>query len=501
MKATFLASVIALSAWLPTAAIAQKAPTAKVDTGQIAGVAQGDVTTFKGIPYAAPPVGPLRWRPPAPAIKWDGVRDASRYGNACPQPAGRTEAWAQVGPTSEDCLFLNVWRPTRKGKYPVMVFIHGGGFTYGSAGVPLYDGAKLAERGVVIVSLNYRMGLLGFFAHPALTSENPDGRLGNYGIMDQVAALQWVQRNIAAFDGDPANVTLFGESAGAGSIQLLMGSPEGKGLFVKAISESGAGGSILPTLAAAEALGKKLTDAAGLKDVTAAQLRALPVDKLLFRSFPIADGKVVVASPGTAFDRGREMRIPLLIGSNSNEATLVKNNVDAMQTVLGDRTDEFTKAYVAAHPEKSPAAARIDLGEDALMVLPSISIATLHAAAGAPAYAYFFTQVPASLRKDSAGAGHGDEVQYLFGNPYDGAVWDDADRTVSREMGDYWVRFARTGDPNGKGAPVWPRVDGAATPRLLTIGTPTAATALTPLQDDVRKVALGVAKAGWAKEQ
>lgn len=193
---------ILLSSFLtlvPAGAQHRSAP-AKTDAGQVAGTTQGQVISYRGLPYAAPPVGPLRWKAPQPVARWTGVRDATAYGAACPQPE-RKEFWAQVGRQGEDCLFLNVWRPARPGRYPVMVFVHGGGFSFGAAGVPLYDGARLAERGVVLVTLNYRLGRLGFFAHPALTREDPDGLLGNYGIMDQIAALKWVKRNIANFGG------------------------------------------------------------------------------------------------------------------------------------------------------------------------------------------------------------------------------------------------------------------------------------------------------------
>ncbi len=241
MKGMLCAILLAGVATMGQAASAQTSVV--TEAGEVAGAASDKIISFKGIPYAAPPVGPLRWKAPEPAPRWTGVRQATTYGNACPQPE-RKEAWAQVGQRSEDCLFLNVWRPAKPGKYPVMVFLHGGGFVSGAAGVPLYEGSGLAARGAVIVTLNYRLGRLGYFAHPALTREDPDGRLGNYGVMDQIAALQWVQRNIAAFGGDPGNVTLFGEFAGAGAVQILMGSPEAKGLFHKAVSQSGSGGTI-----------------------------------------------------------------------------------------------------------------------------------------------------------------------------------------------------------------------------------------------------------------
>ena len=486
----------------PAAATPPERPVAQVESGRLAGVEDGATIAFKGIPYAAAPVGSLRWRAPAPAAAWSGIRDASRYGAACPQAPDHHEAWAQVGPTNEDCLFLNVWRPTRAGRYPVMVFLHGGGFTYGSAGVPLYDGAKLARRGVVLVSLNYRLGLLGFFAHPALTREDPDGPLGNYGIMDQIAALRWVRRNIAAFGGDPSNVTVFGESAGAGVVQTLMGTPEATGLFQKAISESGAGGTVLMPIrgaaASAEVIGMRWAESAGLKDATVDQLRALPAGKLLGRSFPFIDGRIVVASPGTAFARAREAKVPLLIGSNSNEATLFGTGEAATRKLLGDRYDALLKAYADAQPGKS---AGIALAEDALFVLPSMSIATMHAVNGVPAYDYYFDQVPANRRAGSAGTPHGGELEYLFGNPDAGSAWDAADRAVSDAMAGYWVNFARTGDPNGGRNPSWPGVSAGQGPHYLVIGTPIRPGQLSQVREEIRKRTLAVSKAGWEAEK
>lgn len=489
----------AAAACFATPASAQNIAT--IDAGKVAGSTERDLLVFKGIPYAEPPVGDRRWRAPVRPAPWQGVRQATKFGAACPQPPGRKEPWAQVGPTSEDCLFLNVWRPAKPGKYPVMVFLHGGGFTFGAAGVPLYDGANLARRGAVVVTLNYRMGLLGFFAHPALTKESPGEPLGNYGIMDQIEALRWVKRNIAAFSGDAGNVMVFGESAGAGTVQIMMGSPAAAGLFQRAGSESGAGGSVLPSFAQAEALGQKLSDAAGLRDVTAAQLRALPVDKLLMRSFPFIDGRIVIASPGTPFARRREAKVPLLIGANSNEATLSSNNAAAVKQVLGDAVAGFEQGYIAARPGKSVDAAKTDLAEDVLSILPSLSIGVMHAEAGAPAYGYYFDQVPSNLRAGSAGTGHGDEVQYVFGNPYEGTVWDDADRAVAKATGDYWVNFARTGDPNGKGSVAWPRIDAGGAARYVVIGTPITARSLTPLEEKARAASLAASAAGWAKER
>lgn len=493
-----LAAVIAVLA--PASALAQDRPVVTLDTGQVQGVIEGDVQAFRGIPYAAPPVGDLRWRAPAATPAWEGVKDASAYGAACPQPPGRTEPWAQVGPTNEDCLFLNVWRPdTDATDLPVMVFIHGGGFSLGAAGVPLYEGAALAERGVVLVTMNYRLGRLGFFAHPALTAEDPDGELGNYAIMDQIAALEWVQRNIEALGGDPDNVTLFGESAGAGSVQILMSSPEGRDLFHKAISQSGAGGSPLPPIRgaanSAEAAGQAWAASIGLEDATVEDLRAIPVETTLGRGFPFVDGRVVTLPPGAGFATHVEAAMPLMIGANSNEATLSSNSEGVTKMVMGADYDRYVDRYAEALTISKEAAA-VELAEDALSLQASMFIGELHAAGGSPVYAYNFGQVRSDEREGSAGTGHGGEMEFLFGTQPEGQVWDEDDRTAAQLTGDYWVRFAKTGDPNGDGAPVWRPFTADDTAYLAIDATPEIRTT-TPLEDEVRARALAVSKGLW----
>ncbi|NYF30633.1 carboxylesterase/lipase family protein [Sphingopyxis sp. JAI108] len=497
MRGMICAIVLACAAATLPAATAQTS--VMTETGEVAGVKSAQTISFKGIPYAAAPVGPLRWKAPEPALRWAGVRDASHYGNACPQPA-RKEAWAQVGRQGEDCLFLNVWRPANPGKYPVMVFLHGGGFVSGSAGVPLYEGTGLAARGAVIVTLNYRLGRLGYFAHPALTHEDPEGRLGNYGVMDQVAALEWVKRNIAAFGGDPDNVTLFGESAGAGTVQILMGSPEAKGLFHKAVSQSGSGGTILAPIRGgavnAEALGKKFTDDVGLENASADDLRAIPVAEIIkARAFPFIDGKVVTQSPGEPFYLGKQMGIPLIIGSNSNESSLGGMTEATARMLLGSAFPELHAGYIALSGKASEAAA-IDLAEGLGFVLPSLALADRHAAAGNPTFAYFFDQVPVDQRANAAGTDHGGELEYLFGNKPAEHRWDAADIKVSKLMGDYWVRFARSGNPNGGGAVQWPAVTTPPTAYLHLDARPRAAR-LAPVEEKAKAAAMSAAVKAW----
>ncbi|HET6524471.1 carboxylesterase/lipase family protein [Sphingopyxis sp.] len=470
------------------------------DTGTVAGTADALVISFKGIPYAAPPVGPLRWKAPEPALAWSGVRDAKAYGNACPQPV-RTEAWAQVGAQSEDCLFLNVWRPKKPGKYPVMVFLHGGGFVFGAAGVPLYDGSGLAARGAVVVTMNYRLGRLGYFAHPALTREDPDGKLGNFGVMDQIAALEWVKRNIAQFGGDPGNVMLFGESAGAGAVQILMGSPAAAGLFHKAASQSGSGNTVLAPIRGgainAEMLGRKFTDELGLKDATAEQLRKIPVSEIIkARAFPFIDGKIVTMSPGEAFYKNKQMGVPLIIGSNSNESSLGGMTEATAKMVLGSAFPELHAGYIALNG-KDPGAAAVDLAEGLGFVLPSIAVADMHAAGGNKAFAYFFDQVPVDQRATAAGTDHGGELEYLFGNKAAEHRWDTEDMKVSKLMGDYWVRFATTGDPNGKDAVRWPAVTTPPT-HYLVIGAKPHAARLAPVEEKAKAASMAAAIKAWS---
>ncbi|MBN8809318.1 MAG: carboxylesterase family protein [Sphingomonas sp.] len=496
-----MAAPVVLAAATP--ALAQASPTqAATDAGTLAGTVEGPLVVFKGIPYAAPPVGPLRWKAPQPATHWSGVRPATRYGYACPQDGAHKEPWAQVGPQSEDCLFLNVWRPKAPGTYPVMVFIHGGGFTYGAAGVPLYDGAALAKRGVVLVTINYRLGRLGFFAHPALTREDPNGQLGNYGVMDQIAALRWVRRNIASFGGDAGNVTIFGESAGAGTVQIMMGSPASRGLFHKAISESGSGISALFPIRGgainAEKVGQMWTDSLGLKDATPDQLRAIPLADVIRngRSFPFIDGKVVTRSPGDPFYHNQEMRIPLIIGGNSNESSLGGMTEAAAKALLGAEFPALQQGYIAMTGKPS-AAATIDLAEDAGFVLPSFALADRHAANGNRAYVYYFDQVPVDLRPTAAGTDHGGEIEYVFGTRPVEHRWDARDAQVSTLMGDYWVRFARTGDPNGGGAPRWPAVTTLPT-TYLSVSATTEVKRLQPVQEKAKANAMGGAQKQWA---
>jgi para-nitrobenzyl esterase len=478
-------------------------PTAKLDVGLVEGAVAGDVLVFKGVPYAASTAGANRWRAPQPVAAWTGVRPATSFGAACPQPHLSDDAWARVGAQSEDCLYLNVWRPAKveKGGDAVMVFIHGGSFIRGAAGVPLYDGAALAKRGVVVVTINYRLGRLGYFAHPALTAENADGGgLANYGMMDQIAALKWVQTNIRALGGDPRTVTVFGESAGAVAVQMLATSQAAKGLFVRAIAESGGGTAAAAQIRGgpltAEAFGVSYASGLGLKDATAAQLRAIPLADILKPGpvGPVADGVLVTRSPGDVYRRGEQLRVGLMIGGNSHEASLFGDNPAGAKQALGAAYPELLEAVKKAGPSK--AGAEPDLITQSLAIQPSRYLAQRNAAAGLPAYSYYFDQVAASDRAKAVGTMHGGELSYLFGTRIDKETWDDEDRHVSQLMGDYWVRFARTGDPNGAGAPRWAPVTKTASPQMVFDAHPHTAQP-TSVEEKVEAAAVATAVKAW----
>ncbi len=467
-------------------------PTAKLDAGVIRGEAAEDLLVFKGIPFAAAPSGNLRWRAPQPVAHWDGVRPATAFGAACPQPHVSDEPWARVGPQSEDCLFLNVWRPAKAEQLPVMVFIHGGSFRAGSGGVPLYDGSALARRGAVIVTINYRLGRLGFFAHPAVSKENADGGLSNYGLMDQIEALRWVQKNIAQFGGDAKNVTIFGESAGGVSVQALMASPEAAGLFHRAISESGGGFTVAQQKKAVETAGQQWAAKQGLTDATVEQLRALPVDKVttLEAPGPMVDGRVLKDSPAKAFMQKTQADVPLLIGGNSNEFTLAGLS-DVAKLTLGLSYGSLLKEYQAAtHTRVGPEG---DLAIQAVSSQPSRFLAERTAAKGQKAFTYYFTQQPASERSTKPGVEHGGELSYVFGTKLNAETWDAADEKTAKMVGDYWVNFAKTGDPNGAGAPTWEPVT-AMSKRFMVLEANAHMAEPSPLEEKVMASATGTAK-------
>jgi para-nitrobenzyl esterase len=440
---------------------------AEVEQGALAGVSEGAIDTFRGMPFAAPPVGALRWRPPRPAASWAGVRSAAAFGPACLQPIGAANIGGDPGPISEDCLTLNVWAPAGARDAPVMVWIHGGGHRFGSSSQPIYDGTAFAHDGVVFVSFNYRLAGLGFFAHPALTREaRPGAPLGNYGLMDQIAALEWVRRNVRAFGGDPRNVTVIGESSSALDAQALMVVRAAKGLFQKAIVESSCDWEEPVTLAEREADGMSLAAKAGLSgaNVDPAKLRALPGTAFLDPGFgvefaPFPDGRLLAETTTQAFADGRTPAIPMLLGSNSFEGAIAQN-LGALKGLARD--------LAALYPNggEGDLALRL-LDTDRYFGAPCRWVAAQNARR-APAFLYRFSYLPRSMRGVLPGAPHGAELPFVFDS------WDrlspamrraltgldsgptTEDLAMTRRLHNCWVQFARTGVPVCPDAPAWP---------------------------------------------
>jgi len=466
----------------------------RVGGGQISGTAVDGVRVFKGIPFAAAPLGELRWKAPQPVTPWSGVRAPDAFGAQCmqqPYPEGSPYASAPQ-PTSEDCLYLNVWTPanggdpsTRSGSRPVMVWIHGGAWTRGSGSTPTYDGAALAKKGVVVVTTNYRLGVFGFLAHPDLTAESTQHASGNYAILDHVAALKWVRNNIAAFGGDPGNVTIFGESAGSWSVNVVQATPLAAGLFHRAIGESGGQFARTASLAEAEQGGVALVKAAGADSIKA--LRAMPPEKLLaiqsFRSVVNVDRYVLPDTVRETFAQKRHSQVPVLVGSNANEWTTLGNpsqfpkTMDAYRQRVSSQYGAMVKEYDAAYPAKTDAdiaEALLAVGRDTTFTLEMRTWARMATAGGQRAFLYQFTHVPPSPRAKEWGAYHAAEISYVFGNLRNPTfAYTDVDRRLSDQMSTYWVNFAAAGDPNGgkmpKGSPAlirWLRYDSATEPYL-----------------------------------
>jgi len=461
----------------PQADLTAASPRVRTAAGTVEGVQDNGVRAFKGVPYAAGPVGALRWQAPQPAPAWDGVRQASAFGARCMQLPLFADMVFRSSGVSEDCLSLNVWTAAaRAGEArPVLVYFYGGGLVAGDASEPRYDGAAMARQGIVAVTVNYRLGVFGFLAHPELSAASPHKASGNYGFMDQAAALQWVRQNIAAFGGDPRRVTIAGESAGSFSVSAQMASPLAKDLIAGAIGESGAllGMTALPTLAEAEANGAKL--GVQLNAPTLAALRALPADTLLqatagqgaWRFGAIVDGYVLPRAPGAIYAAGQQARVPLLAGWNSEEggaaAVLGPDGAGeaafraGLQRLYGDKADAARLAY-AGDVDR---AAR-ELASDRFIGFGTWRWIDAHARSGGqPVYRYYYTQPRPSTRAGgpaARGAGHSVEIEYVLGNLDGNPVyaWTEADRALSRQVQGYFVNFIKTGNPNGAGLPAWP---------------------------------------------
>ena len=471
-------------------------PEIKTASGVVRGVTEGDVSSFKGIPFAAPPVGEFRWRPPQPVTPWTGVRDASKYGPNCAQGGWGAAPGTIAEGSAEDCLYLNVRTPataTKKSKLPVMVWIHGGGFTGGSGAGAGTAGDAFAKQGVILITINYRLGRLGHFAFPALSKEHPEEPKGSYAFMDQIAALKWIQKNIVAFGGDPNNVTIFGFSAGGVSVHSLLTIPSAKGLFHKAIGESSGGRDGVLTgrpinkenadplyAVSAETIGINFARKHGIEGTDAAalaKLRALPVEKIVdggqetdgqggprIYAGPILDGKLVVETAESAYNAGRQPRVPLIIGNCSAEiGGAFVSNATSKEALFATFGELEAEAKAAFDPEGNKEFAEVitKLNTDWVWGEPARMTARAFVTKRAPAYMYQFGYVPVLARERARyGAGHGSEVSFVFNTL--NARWGNQgeaapdEKELARIMNTYWANFAKTGNPNGKGVPVWP---------------------------------------------
>jgi para-nitrobenzyl esterase len=471
-----LGSALALLTSPAHAAISRAETTAGVVQGEVV----GGVGEFKGIPFAAPPVGNLRWKAPQPVQPWQGVRKTIAFGPACMQGAQLLKQMGSTQPTSEDCLFIDVWTPANApaDKLPVIAWIYGGGFNSGATSVPMYDGTNFAKQGVVFVSISYRVGPFGFLATPQLSAESGHGS-GNYGLLDMIAGLRWVRDNIAQFGGDPAKVTIMGHSAGSMAVSELVASPLTRGLFRGAIAESGAdfappgefAGTTMATLPQAEANGAKWL--AGLGAHSLAEARAIPAAKLEAaqhdqgapRFFPPLDGYVLAAPEYALWQRHAYNDVPVLIGTTSDEAavfggrrTVTPAEFEKQVRVgYGAHADAILAAYSHTTDAQATRASK-DLASDTMFHWNMFTWAALQAQNGkAPAYAYWFHRPTAA---DPDGSGHGSEVPLVFANEDHRAgrpAWTDKDKALSKELQGYWVNFAKSGDPNGAGLPRWPK--------------------------------------------
>jgi para-nitrobenzyl esterase len=519
---TVIAALVVITAVFVHAMVPEQV---RIDSGLVAGTASGQPTVrvFKGIPFAAPPLGENRWKAPQPVAKWDGVRKADAFGAPCAAGAGGGRgggggrgaaapgAAAQAAPApaappreparAEDCLYLNVWTSANSpnDRRPVMVWIYGGGFTGGSGGLAWYDGENLAAKGPVIVTFNYRLGSLGFFSHPELAKESGHNASGNYGMMDALAALQWVKKNISAFGGDPNNVTIAGESAGAIMIGAIVGSPQAKGLFHRAIAESGGWmGLMMGRMTSgetAQANGVKTMEALGAK--TIAELRAKPMNELtgLSAGGLVIDGYLIPEDISLTFASGRQNAVDVLTGSNKDEANFgicgggrgnatpitaetFKTNA---QRRFGEAADEYVKLYGVTSDAEAQPAAHIACADEINWNMRQWAVA--QAKAGKRAYTYFFTRIPTINGGPSPnGATHTAEISYAWNNPKGQAnqTWNDVDTKLADTMSSYWVNFITKGDPNGNGLPRWPEFKDLMGGRVMVLGDTVQAESTAP---------------------
>ena len=523
MNAKTIRALLVFSAMLivPLALFAVSAPQVKTKSGVVEGKEDGAVRAFLGIPYAVPPVGDLRWKPPVTAAKWTGVRKATDFGPHCLQGNVFGDMTFRDPAGSEDCLSLNVWVPAKppSAKLPVMVWIYGGGFVAGSTSETRQDGTNLAQQGVVVVSMNYRLGIFGFFVHPELAKESGHHAAGNYGLLDKVAALHWVHDNIAAFGGDPENVTIFGESAGSFSVSAQMASPLAKGLFQKAIGESGgafySGGLSFETRSVREEKDVQAVSAKlGVSKL--ADLRALPAEKLLdpfippqsrgFDFGPDVDGYFLPEPVPAIFAAGKQNDVPLLAGWNHDEGSFEiayspqKPSAESLkataQKEFGAKAPEFLKLYPADSDQQALRSAQ-DFAGDSFIAFSTWQWLESQSKTGKHSvYRYRFDLGPPSDPKaPQLGAYHSAEIEYVFGqlDSKAGINWRPEDRQLSATMQKYWANFARSGDPNGPDLPKWPAYSAADGWPVMFLDAQSAAH-----KDDLRGRYLFLAGA-WAK--
>ncbi|HYM76061.1 MAG TPA: carboxylesterase family protein [Candidatus Dormibacteraeota bacterium] len=500
MRKRLIAAVVTAQVLLLATFIAAQ-DTVTIETGKVKGFVSEGVLSFKGVPYAAPAIGDLRWRPPQPAAKWSGVREANAYGHDCMQLPFPSDAAPLGTAPAEDCLVLNVWGPEqRAGKLPVLVWIYGGGFVNGGSSPAVYDGTQFAKRGLVFISFNYRIGRFGFFAHPALTRESKDGLLGNYGYMDQIAAMKWVQRNIAAFGGDPHQVTVFGESAGGGSVHMLITSPMSAGLFQRAVVESGGGRALMPStglhegkegrpsgeevgVAFAKKNGIMGDDSEALK-----KLRALPaetvVDGLNMASMdpaastypgPMIDGKIVTNTIEVLYKDGKYQHVPMIVGANSMDIGFARaTTVEELFAPFGADSEAAKRAY-DADQSKNLRELGMKVAADQLMIEPARFVAATLSSQGGSVWEYRFAYVAGSMRSQWSGAPHATEIPFVFDTVKTkyGAQLTSEDESIAQQTNNYWANFAKSGDPNGAGLPKWPRYSTADELLIIQASGPT----------------------------
>lgn len=489
LRTVAIAAFTALSLSVSSSVAQTTNHTVTIDAGTLEGAVSDDVLSFKGIPYAAPPVDDLRWRSPQPVEPWSGVRDATDYGNDCVQLPLPGDAAASGSTLSEDCLVLNVWRPAEidaDATVPVMVWIHGGGFLNGGSSAAIFDGSAFAQQGVILVSFNYRLGRLGFFAHPALSAA-AEGPLGNYGLMDQQAALEWVQRNIAAFGGDPEQVTIVGESAGGISVMHHLTSPESHGLFHQAVVLSGGGRTFLselrnlqdgtPDRPSAEESGIAFATSMGITSTGAdalAALRALPAEQVngdlsmaaliekppTYAGGPIFDGEIISTLPEDVLRAGEAAGVPLIIGTTSADLPVTFPPLDNPWSYFGAEAERAIATY---NPSGTlpPEAIIATIAVDMTMHEPARFVAKQMTAANYPAWLYRFGYVAKSLRPDTMGAEHASELPFLFNTlsaRYGNAVTEQ-DQVTAQLFHTYIANFVKIGNPNGEGPPTWTQYD------------------------------------------